>query len=236
LKFPLPELHSAESDQTYAQDAPPQLKALAPTSGRAVLSVRLGVAELLGGGSEAGSGAPSCASQLWCNRCSDVPTLAVFVERFLAAHAAEVDPRTIRTPRERLRRPLAAFGDSRLDAVGIDDDVAWQATLPSGYRPKIVAALSQVFDRAVAWKRVSENPVRLARTGKRRVARRREIKPFTREEIDRVAIELGPTLGAMIVFMSETGLRPGRSPLWRAAISTARRASFSSGASSRADG
>ena len=40
---------------------------------------------------------------------------------------------------------------------------------PEGYRPKILGAFAQVLDRAVAWKLIRENPVRLARTGKRRV-------------------------------------------------------------------
>lgn len=138
-------------------------------------------------------------------------TLTEFVERFLAAHAAEVDPRTIRTLRERLARPLAEFGDRSLDdlARSVPDIAAWQATLPNGYRPKILGAFSQVLDRAIAWKLIRENPVRLARTGKRRVARRREIDPFTRSEVDRLAVELGPLYGPMIVFASETGLRPG---------------------------
>ena len=138
-------------------------------------------------------------------------TFAEFAERFLAAHAAEVDPRTIKTLRERLVRPLAEFGDRRLDDLGrsVADIAAWQATLPEGYRPRILAAFAQVLDRAVAWKIIRENPVRLARTGKRRVARRREIEPFTREEVDRVAVELGPLLGPMVVFAAETGLRPG---------------------------
>jgi integrase len=102
-----------------------------------------------------------------------------------------------------------SFGDRRLDAVGVSDVAAWQAALPEGYRPKIVAAFSQVLDRAVVWKLLRENPVRLARTGKRRVARRPEIEPFTQEEIDRVAAEVGPVLGPMVVFAAETGLRPG---------------------------
>jgi integrase len=138
-------------------------------------------------------------------------TLTEFAERFLAAHAAEVDPRTVRTLRERLVRPLAEFGDRRLDDLvrSVADIAACQATLPGGYRPKILGAFAQVLDRAVAWKLIPENPVRLARTGKRRVARRPEIEPFTRAEIDRLAIELGPLYGAMIVFAAETGLRPG---------------------------
>jgi integrase len=138
-------------------------------------------------------------------------TLAELIDRFLAAHAAEVDPRTIRTLKDRLKRPLAQFGDRSLDelARSAADIAAWQAALPEGYRPKIRGAFSQVLDRAVAWKLISENPVRLARTGKRRVAFRREVDPFTRLEIDRIAVELGPLYGPMVIFASETGLRPG---------------------------
>jgi integrase len=44
--------------------------------------------------------------------------------------------------------------------------------------------------------------------GKRRVAKRREIVPFSRGQIDRVAVELGPRLGPMVAFAAETGLRP----------------------------
>src|SRR5215210_698175 len=59
-------------------------------------------------------------------------TFLEFAERFLAAHAAEVDPRTIKTLRERLVRPLAEFGDRRLDELprSVADIAAWQATLP----------------------------------------------------------------------------------------------------------
>jgi integrase len=98
----------------------------------------------------------------------------------------------------------------RLDELGrsVADIAAWQATLPDEYRPKILGAFAQVLNRAVAWKIIRENPVTLARTGKRRVARRREIEPFTRNEIERVAVELGPLHGPMVVFAAETGLRP----------------------------
>ena len=118
---------------------------------------------------------------------------------------------SIRTSvRERLARPLDRFGDRGLDdlARSVADIAAWQATLPEGYRPKILGAFAQLLDRAVAWKIIRENPVRLARTGKRRVARRREIEPFTRDEIERIAVELGPLYGPMVVFAAETGLRP----------------------------
>lgn len=139
------------------------------------------------------------------------PSMAEFAERFLAAYAAEVDPRTVRTLRERLRRPLAAFGSRSLGDLerSIPELAAWAAGLPEGYRPKVMGALAQVLDKACAWRLMRENPARLARVGKRRVAQRREPEPFSREEIDRIARELGPRLGPLIVFAAESGLRPG---------------------------
>lgn len=136
-------------------------------------------------------------------------TFAELVERFLAAH--EGDPRTIRTLRERLKRPLDEFGERRLSDLerSVADIAAWQATLPDGYRPKILGAFSQALKQAVVWRLIGTNPVTAARTGKRRVPKRRDVDPFTRDEVDRVAVELGPRLGAMVVFAAETGLRPG---------------------------
>jgi integrase len=135
-------------------------------------------------------------------------TFAELVERFLGAH--EGDPRTIRTLRERLKRPLDEFGVRRLSELerSVADIAAWQKTVPEGYRPKVLGAFSQAMKQAVAWKLIASNPVGASRTGKRRVAKRREIVPFTRAEIDRVADELGPRLGALVVFAAETGLRP----------------------------
>jgi integrase len=168
-----------------------------------------------------------------------------FIQLYLAAHAARVDPRTIRTLRERLgayrprddagaqvddprrrvrARPyetaIEAFGDMRLrdlerSAARI---AAWEATLPAGYRTKLVGALSQVLEMAVEWGYIARNPARRPRRrrGAASPERRPEIVPFTREEIDRLALELGYDAGAgrasvygvAVVFAAETGLRP----------------------------
>lgn len=47
---------------------------------------------------------------------------------------------------------------------------------------------SAPVSRAVSWKLIGSNPVAAARTGRRRVAKRREIVPFTRDEVDRIAV------------------------------------------------
>src|SRR3954453_8268886 len=144
-----------------------------------------------------------------------------FVELYLTAHAAKVDARTIRTLRERLGAPALkrdharastkrgerarirtyetateAFGELRLrdlerSAARI---AAWEAPLPPAFRTKLIGALSQVLEAAVDWDYMARNPARSARRrrhGSGQPERRPEIVPFTREEIDRLAVELG---------------------------------------------
>jgi hypothetical protein len=94
--------------------------------------------------------------------------------------------------------------------------LAWRSKLPDG-RPKILGAFAQAMKQAAAWEAHSTNPVVAGCTGKRRVAKRRDIVPFTRDEVDRIAVELGSRLGPLVVFMSETGLRPAEAAAleWR---------------------
>jgi integrase len=173
-------------------------------------------------------------------------TFAEFTELYLASHGANVDPRTIRTLRDRLgasapqddasrgkkksrdigrarvyETAIETFGGLRLrDLEGAVAKIAeWEATLPPAYRPKLMGAMSQVLEAAVAWDHMARNPVLSARRrrGSRPVERRPEIVPFTRAEIDRLAAELGyepgsghvSVYGIAVVFAAETGLRPG---------------------------
>lgn len=170
-------------------------------------------------------------------------TFAEFVELYLTAHAAKVDPRTIRTLRERLGAPkpreegrpeirsggpprsystaVETFGAMRLRELerAAARIAGWEATLPPRYRAKLVGALSQVFEMAVDWDYIGRNPTRTSRRRQRRSSQpepRPEIVPFTREEVDRVAAELGyepragcvDVYGVAVVFAAETGLRP----------------------------
>jgi integrase len=170
-------------------------------------------------------------------------TFAEFVELFLASHAANVDRRTIRTLRERLgvagpessgssrqmkrggrtrgyRTAMDEFGDLRLRDLerAVAEIAAWDAQLPPRYRPKLMGALSQVLENAVAWDYIAKNPARSAmqRRGRIRVEQRPEIVPFTRGEIDGLAAELGyepaanrvAVYGVAVLFAAETGLRP----------------------------
>lgn len=189
--------------------------------------------------------ADNVAPRLYPEAPSADETFANFVELYLTAHAAKVDPRTIRTLRERLGAPaprtdnatregthrsgtgrpyetaVEMFGRMRLSDVerSAARIAAWEATLPRAYRSKLIGALSQVLEAAVEWDYIARNPARTSRRRRRgsgQPDRRPEIVPFTRMEIDRLAVELGfepeaervSIYGVAVLFAAETGLRP----------------------------
>jgi integrase len=136
-------------------------------------------------------------------------TFAELAERTLAAVAAVRAPSTVTTLRDRLRRPLDAFGDVALPELEnrAHDIAVWQATLPAGYRHHTMLAFRQVCAAGVRWKLMATNPAKDA--GPNPEPRRAEVSiPTSTSEIDAVAMELGPSWGAFAVLGSETGLRP----------------------------
>ena len=114
----------------------------------------------------------------------------------------------MRVLRERLKRPVDAFGEFQLrELAGMAPEVAaWRTTLPerSGYG--IMQAFKQTLEAAVRWGEIDRNPAKLA--GKNPPPPPRGVQTFTLDEIDRIAVELGPTYGPMIQFASATGMRP----------------------------
>jgi integrase len=139
--------------------------------------------------------------------CPAQMTFAELVERYLKTHAVGREASTMTTLRERLGYSVCPFGQLRLSqlermAVEIAD---WRTTLPERSRYGIVQALRQTLEAAVRWGLMTRNPAKLA--GSNPTPRRQEIEPFTRPEIDRLAVELGPW-GAAALVASETGLRP----------------------------
>jgi len=81
----------------------------------------------------------------------------------------------------------------------------WQTTLPERSRYGIVQALRQTLEAGMRWGLMMRIPAKLA--GSNPQPRQPEIEPFTRSEVDRLAIELGPW-GEVALFAGETGLRP----------------------------
>ncbi|MBA3260919.1 MAG: tyrosine-type recombinase/integrase [Thermoleophilaceae bacterium] len=135
-------------------------------------------------------------------------TLAEFVPLYLERHAAAVRPRTIQTLRERLAHAVAAFGAVPLsDLERMSGEIAsWQARLPERSRYGIVQALRQTLGAALRWGHMRTNPALTA--GRNRQPSPREVRTFTRDEVDAIAAELHPAYRALPAFAAATGLRP----------------------------
>jgi len=139
-------------------------------------------------------------------RESSSSTLAEFVETWLRAHAADVEPGTITTLRYRLAHALDEFGDVPLADLQRQalEIAAWRAALPERLRYPATSALRQALGAAVAWELIDENPAKKAGKNPQPKARAR---PLTVEELGRVVGEIG-THGPLVTFAAETGLRP----------------------------
>jgi integrase len=85
------------------------------------------------------------------------------------------------------------------------DVAAWRASLPDSSRYRLTSAFRQSLAAAVRWRYIVRNPV--ADAGRNPQPRPEELHPFTGEEIDALARELGPGFGPLVVFAAETGLR-----------------------------
>jgi integrase len=135
-------------------------------------------------------------------------TFEELCDRYLRAHAAAVQPRTLRTLRERLVRPIAAFGDVPVRELEhrVAEIAVWRAGVPEGYRFAVTLAFKQVCAAGVRWHYMSANPV--AAAGSNPPPPAVELEPFTIEEVDAIAVELGPVYGPLVVFAAETALRP----------------------------
>ena len=70
-------------------------------------------------------------------------TLSELVDKFLDRHGKIANPRTVRTLRERLKRPLDDYGDTRLVELEnmTDELAALAASLPDRYRYSVMSAL-----------------------------------------------------------------------------------------------
>jgi integrase len=85
------------------------------------------------------------------------------------------------------------------------DIASWRATLSATSRYRLTAALRQALAAAVRWQYLTRNAA--ADAGRNPEPRVEELHPFTRDEVDRLAVELGPIYGSLVVFAAETGLR-----------------------------
>ncbi len=114
-------------------------------------------------------------------RIGRMPTLAEFVDEYLAQHEASTV--TLGKLRFLLDRAVAAFGDYRLDELSPVEIAGWRMTIRLGYRFEATQALRQVLARAVVWGLLDINPAKQGVENPQR--RRTEKRPFESwEEID----------------------------------------------------
>ncbi len=135
-------------------------------------------------------------------------TLAELVDLFLTRQAAVRSPRTVRGLRERLQRPLSAYGSTPLAVFErMGGDLAdFRATLPGRFAHDVMRALRQVCAAGVRWGYMSQNPAVLA--GANPTPPPRPVRTYTLPELDALEVELGPRYGPIVPFAAATGLRP----------------------------
>jgi integrase len=135
-------------------------------------------------------------------------TLAELVERYLKRHEAIRSPRTIRTLRERLARPLHVYGDVRLaELEGMSDELAdFRATLPPRYAHKVMGALRQVCAAGVRWRLLERNPA--ADAGENPEPDPAPVRVYAVAELAAIAAELSKAYEPLPDFGAATGLRP----------------------------
>jgi integrase len=137
---------------------------------------------------------------------SSETTLRELVDLYVERHTAS--PRTLATLKERMQRPLAEYGDTKLsDLETMALEIAgWRATLPSRYAPKIMGAFRQVLAAAVRWRLCVSNPA--VDAGANPEADPAPVRVYTVAELDAIAAELSKPYASLPMFGAATGLRP----------------------------
>jgi integrase len=135
-------------------------------------------------------------------------TLRQLFDLYVQRHETIRSARTSRTARERMRRPLERFGDTRLselEAMALDL-AGWRSTLPPRYAPKVMGALRQVLAAGVRWRLLDTNPA--VDAGPNPEADPEPVRLYTDAELTAIAAELSPRYRPLPIFGAATGLRP----------------------------
>jgi integrase len=136
-----------------------------------------------------------------------VVTLDELCDRFLERHAASRSPRTIRSLRERLVRPRAAFGERPVESLAPGELADFAAGLPERWRPAVMRALRQVLAAGIRYG-VLDGPNAAVLAGPNPAPPPRPVRVYSLEELEALELELGPAFGPVVPFAAATGLRP----------------------------
>jgi integrase len=136
-------------------------------------------------------------------RRSVTPTFDELADEFLAQHPGE--PNTLRALRSWLVPARRKWGPLRVDRITAAEVALWRRILPERSAWHYTKAVRQVLAYAVRTKVLDEN---VATVVPNPSPKPREVQAFSVDEVEAIAIELGPTLGAAIVFAAWTGMRP----------------------------
>jgi len=133
-------------------------------------------------------------------------TLEELAERFLAQYAA--GPETVKFARRRLVRPVAALGAAQAGDVTPEAIQRVLAAVPGkAWRYDICRTLRMTYRFGVANRLVASNPAALVKIPMpRRSERMLPLESWA--EVEAVAEEAG-AWGPLIIFMADTGARPG---------------------------
>jgi integrase len=134
--------------------------------------------------------------------------LTELVDTFLERHGKVRSPRTVRTLRERMKRPLDRFGDVPLvDLERMTDEVAeFIVALPDRWRHPVALAFRQTLDAGIRYGYLAANPAKLA--GPNPQPAPRAIRVYTPAELTCMCMELDKLGAAVVRFAAATGLRP----------------------------
>jgi integrase len=135
-------------------------------------------------------------------------TLRQLADRYTARQERIRETSTVDTVKERMKRPLEEFGDTRLvEFERMADDIAeWRLTLPPRYAPKVMGALRQVLAAGVRWGLLARNPA--VDAGPNPEADPAPIRVYTLADLAAIADELSKPYQQLPAFGAATGLRP----------------------------
>jgi integrase len=135
-------------------------------------------------------------------------TLSELFDLYVERHESIRSPRTIRALRERMKRPLAEYGNTRLaelETMALEIG-GWRTTLPARYAPKVMGAFRQVLAAGIRWRLLTTNPA--VEAGPNPEADPAPVRVYSVAELDAIAAEISAAYSTLPAFGVATGLRP----------------------------